>query len=106
MQPLQRAASRNRIRLGHAERSLYRDDEEGEVSRSPADSQWDTRRDVEIAEDAGELVDVPLDTNTQLQLIFQYYCRFGRTGSHGDEQDTMGASVSVFFAYTITRCLF
>jgi len=31
----------------------------------------------------------PLDTNTQLQLIFQYYCRFGRTGGSGDEQDTL-----------------
>jgi hypothetical protein len=30
-----------------------------------------------------------IDTNTQLQLIFQYYCRFGRTGGMGDEQDTI-----------------
>jgi hypothetical protein len=37
-----------------------------------------------------EVVDVPLDTNTQLQLIFQYYCRFGRTA--GEETDTMGGS--------------
>lgn len=41
--------------------------------------------------DAGEeLVDVPLDTNTQLQLIFQYYCRFGRTAGGGEETDSIG----------------
>jgi hypothetical protein len=40
---------------------------------------------------AGEeaALSAPLDTNTQLQLIFQYYCRFGRTGGSGDEQDTL-----------------
>lgn len=30
----------------------------------------------------------PIDTNAQLQLVFQYYCRFGRTGGHSGE-DTM-----------------
>lgn len=35
--------------------------------------------------------EVPLDTNVQLQLIFQYYCKFGRTGPLGDDQDTIGA---------------
>ena len=45
----------------------------------------------DVGED--ELVDVPLDTNTQLQLIFQYYCRFGRTAGGGEETDTIGACV-------------
>ena len=30
-----------------------------------------------------------VDTNIQLQLLFQYYCRYGRTGGQGEEQDTM-----------------
>lgn len=37
----------------------------------------------------GEGEESPLDTNTQLQLIFSYYCKFGRTGGAGDEQDTL-----------------
>ena len=35
----------------------------------------------------------PFDTDTQLQLIFQYYCRFGRTGGKGEDEDTMGEQI-------------
>lgn len=31
----------------------------------------------------------PLDTNVLLQLLFQYYCRFGRTSGMSDEGDTL-----------------
>ena len=31
------------------------------------------------------------DANVQLQLIFQYYCRFGRTGGQGEDTDTLDA---------------
>jgi hypothetical protein len=39
-----------------------------------------------------------LDANTQLQLIFQYYCKFGRTGSKGDEQMTIDSFNFMKFA--------
>jgi hypothetical protein len=31
----------------------------------------------------------PLDTNVMLQLLFQYYCRFGRTSGMTDDEDTL-----------------
>lgn len=41
------------------------------------------------AGDAG----APLDTNTQLQLLYSFYCRFGRTAGSGDEaSDIDGAN--------------
>ena len=42
----------------------------------------------------------PIDTNAQLQLVFQYYCRFGRTGGHTGE-DTMD---NVNFAKFAREC--
>lgn len=33
--------------------------------------------------------DHPVDTNTQLQLLFQYFCRWGRTGGSGEESETI-----------------
>jgi len=42
----------------------------------------------------------PIDTNAQLQLVFQYYCRFGRTGGHSGE-DTMD---NVNFAKFAREC--
>jgi hypothetical protein len=43
-----------------------------------------------ILSGAGELVEPRVDDNARLQLIFQYYCRFGRTGPKGDDQKTLG----------------
>lgn len=31
----------------------------------------------------------PVDTNSQLMLVFQYYCRFGRTGGRNVSEDTI-----------------
>lgn len=46
-------------------------------------------RDEEAARGLAAEPAYPLDANTQLQLIFQYYCRFGRTGPRGTAQDTI-----------------
>lgn len=74
--PTARAAERNRSRLEAAEAALFA---AADAAQGRVDGE-DRREE--------ETVPVPLDTNTQLQLIFQYYCRYGRT-SGKETEDTI-----------------
>lgn len=87
--PTQRAAERVRARYKAAERALLAtlspgapqlEDEEAIPGHTVAAT-------VSVDGDADNAE--PIDANVQLQLLFQYYCRFGRTGSGGDEEDTI-----------------
>ncbi|KAA0154460.1 hypothetical protein FNF27_07285 [Cafeteria roenbergensis] len=58
-------------------------------TESPRERRLSGLRDEEASRGLAAEPAYPLDANTQLQLIFQYYCRFGRTGPRGTAQDTI-----------------
>lgn len=95
MQPRMKASERTRARLSSADRIALGESAStyggGGDGASVLDSGFGESASVLAggAAAGGDGEESPLDTNTQLQLIFSYYCKFGRTGGAGDEQDTL-----------------
>lgn len=52
------------------------------------------RRSASVAQPSPERIrGDPNDPHTLLKAVFQYYCRFGRTGARGVGEKTLGAFV-------------
>jgi hypothetical protein len=101
--PKLRAAERNRARLESAERQAM---DSGYPSFQYPDGGSDALSGSGTSGDEGDSASAlnnatPLDTNTQLQLLYSFYCRFGRTAGSGDEASDID---NVNFAKMAREC--